>query len=108
MAKKLDYTKVFIPSTRMLNMSLTTNIDTEIATEIVSNIIDRMCLIGPFRKEDAKSTFYVTPLLHRKLDLVCQCTGLTRQEIYTKALSSYLDDKYKNDIDPNLIKVRSL
>lgn len=46
--------------------------DTGIAPEIVSNVIDRLSLIGPFREDDAKSTFCVTPRLHRKLDLVCE------------------------------------
>lgn len=82
--------------------------DTGIAPEIVSNVIDRLSLIGPFREDDAKSTFYVTPRLHRKLDLVCECTGLTRQEIYTKALRHYLTASYLKDIDPNLLKTKVL
>lgn len=82
--------------------------DTDIAPEIVSNVIDRISLIGPFREDDAKSTFYVTPRLHRKLDLVCECTGLTRQEIYTKALRDYLIGSYLKDIDPELFKVKVL
>jgi len=79
--------------------------DTGIAPEIVSNVIDRLSLIGPFREYDAKSTFCVTPRLHRKLDLVCECTGLTRQEIYTKALRDYLNGAYLKDIDPELFIV---
>lgn len=82
--------------------------DTGIAPEIVSNVIDRISLIGPFRPDDAKSTFYVTPRLHRKLDLVCECTGLTRQEIYTKALRDYLNSTYLMDIDPELFKAKVL
>lgn len=82
--------------------------DTGIAPEIVSNVIDRLSLIGPFREDDAKSTFCVTPRLHRKLDLVCECTGLTRQEIYTKALREYLTGSYLKDIDPNLLKTKVL
>lgn len=82
--------------------------DTTIAPEIVSNVIDRLSLIGPFREDDAKSTFCVTPRLHRKLDLVCECTGLTRQEIYTKALREYLTGSYLKDIDPNILKTKVL
>ena len=82
--------------------------DTAIAPEIVSNVIDRLSLIGPFREDDAKSTFCVTPRLHRKLDLVCECTGLTRQEIYTKALREYLTGSYLKDIDPNLLRTKVL
>ena len=82
--------------------------DTNIAPEIVSNVIDRISLIGPFREDDAKSTFCVTPRLHRKLDLVSECTGLTRQEIYTKALRDYLNGSYLKDIDPELFKAKVL
>lgn len=82
--------------------------DTDIAPEIVSNVIDRISLVGPFRQGDAKSTFWVAPPLHRKLDLVCECTGLTRQEIYTKALRDYLKDTYLKDIDPELFKTKVL
>lgn len=80
--------------------------ESDIASEIVSNVIDRISLVGPFRKDDAKSTFYVTPDMHRKLDIICECTGLTRQEIYTKALRDYLDQKYLQDIDPKLLKAK--
>lgn len=82
--------------------------ETNIAPEIVANVIDRLSMIGPFREDDAKSTFYVTPHLHRKLDLVCECTGLTRQEIYTKALRDYLNSAYLKDIDPELFKAKVL
>lgn len=90
----------------MLNVSFPS--DTGIAPEIVSNVIDRISLIGPFRQEDAKSTFWVAPPIHRKLDLVCECTGLTRQEIYTKALRDYLNGAYLKDIDPELFKTKVL
>lgn len=90
----------------MLNMSIASEAD--IALKIVSNVIDRISLIGPFREDDAKSTFCVTPRLHRKLDLVCECTGLTRQEIYTKALRDYLSDSYLEDVDPELFKAKML
>lgn len=82
--------------------------ESDIALKIVSNVIDRISLIGPFREDDAKSTFCVTPRLHRKLDLVCECTGLTRQEIYTKALRDYLNDPYLKDVDPELFKAKVL
>ncbi|MHA3049761.1 hypothetical protein [Acinetobacter sp. ANC 4639] len=81
-----------------------TLLEPNLAPEIVSNVIDRLSLTGPFRKGDAKSTFFVSPRLHRKLDLVCECTGLTRQEIYTKALREYLNGNYLKDIDPELFK----
>ena len=79
-------------------------IEYTIAPEIVFNVIDRISQIGPFREDDAKSTFYVTPRLHRKLDLICECTGLTRQEIYTKALREYMNGSYLKDIDPKLLR----
>lgn len=82
--------------------------ETAISFEIVSNVIDRISLIGPFRQDDAKSTFFVCPQMHRKLDLVCECTGLTRQEIYTKALRDYLKSTYSKDIDPELFKAKVL
>lgn len=87
---------------------MNTAVETNIGNDIVSNLIDRISLIGPFRKVDAKSTFCVTPLTHRKLDIVCECTGLTRQEIYTKALRYYLDGGYLQDIDPELLKMKLL
>jgi hypothetical protein len=90
----------------MLNMPIAPEAD--IATKIVSKVIDRVSLIGPFREEDAKSTFCVTPRLHRKLDLVCECTGLTRQEIYTKALRDYLNGPYLKDVDPELFTAKLL
>lgn len=81
---------------------------TAISYEIVSNIIDRISSIGPFRQDDAKSTFFVAPRLHRKLDVICEYTGLTRQEIYTKALRDYLNGAYLKDIDPELIETKVL
>lgn len=89
-----------------MDVDMSSTFKPEINSQIVSNVIDRISLIGPFREDDAKSTFYVTPSSHRKLDLICECTGLTRQEIYTKALRDYLNGAYLKDIDPKLFKAK--
>ncbi len=70
----------------------------------IANCVDKASSIGPFRHEDAKSTFYVEPKMHRKLEVICEYTGLTKQEIYSKALGNYLRVGYLNDIDISQFK----
>lgn len=66
---------------------------------IIAMCVNKICAMGPFREEDAKSTFFVEPKLHRKLEVVSELLGLTKQEIYSKALRNYLNDGYLKDID---------
>ncbi|WP_286833601.1 MULTISPECIES: hypothetical protein [Acinetobacter] len=65
----------------------------------IANCVDKASSIGPFRNEDAKSTFYVEPKLHRRLEVISEYTGLTKQEIYSKALRKYVIEDYLEDLD---------
>ena len=74
-------------------------ISASVILNTIANCVNKICTMGPFRKEDAKSTFFVEPKLHRKLEVVNELLGLTKQEVYTKALRNYLNGGYLNDID---------
>lgn len=76
--------------------------DESIILNTIANCVNKASSIGPFRSEDAKSTFYVEPKLHRKLEVICEYTGLTKQEIYSKALRKYVTDGYLEDLDIEL------
>ena len=73
--------------------------DESIILNTIANCVNKASSIGPFRSEDAKSTFYVEPKLHRKLEVICEYTGLTKQEIYSKALRKYVIEDYLEDLD---------
>lgn len=81
-------------------MGVILNIDAVLNT--IDNCVNKASSIGPFRQDDAKSTFFVEPKMHRKLEVISEYTGLTKQEIYTKALRNYLNEGYIDDIDIDL------
>lgn len=80
----------------------------EIILNTIANCVNQTSNLGPFRDDDAKSTFNVPPKLHRKLEIVAEYTGLTKQEIYTKAVREYVNGPYLKDIDVNQFKTQIL
>lgn len=59
----------------------------------------------PLRATPVKSTFIVSPEVHRHLDIICKLTGKTRQEYFSTALKILLANKlYLDDIPIDKIK----
>lgn len=77
----------------------------QIRKEAIIGCIKYVSRKVPQRKEPAKSTFFVPVEQHHELDAICEILGLTKQEIYSKALNDYLNNHiYLNDIPPESLQ----
>lgn len=83
----------------MLSPMNTSNEDA-IIRKSVAAAIEIIAQNTPLREKSVKSTFIVTPHVHRHLDTMCKATGMTKQECFSLALDQFMEQKSYLDYIP--------